>query len=702
MIKEARELFAGPGEMRARCRELDWAETPLGPVERWPQSLCTAAAIVLGSGFPTILVWGPDRVQLYNDAYAQLIGVRHPGALGRATHEVWPEIRDKQERIFCRVFAGETVQLIDEPYRLRRGIDTEDAYFTASFIPVPDDSGVVGGSLSTLIETTQQVLTREYEFERARLERAMRESDARLSGIIGSAMDAIITVDEEQRVVLFNAAAERLFGVSAGHAIGSVLDRFIPERFRGRHRDDVEAFGKTGVTTRSMGHPGSVIALRADGSEFPIEASISQAVTETGRFYTVILRDISARRQAEEERDRLLEAERAARSQVEQLNTELHRAVTDLQAVLDVVPIGIGIAQDPECSDIRVNPAFAQQLGIDPTINASKSGPTGSALPFRVFKDGREVAADELPMQRAVRERRALSHVELDVVHADGRMVRLLEYSAPLFNDEGEVRGAVGAFVDITEHARLVAAERAARAEAERANRAKAEFLAVMSHELRTPLNAIGGYAELLAMGVRGPVTETQLEDLERIQRSQRHLLGLINEVLNYAKIETGGVRFHIEDVGLAGAVGEVESLILPQVREKALIFDTDGCDPHLMARADPEKLRQILVNLLSNAVKFTGRGGRISVAITEVDRALRGPMAELAVTDTGVGIAADKLDVIFEPFVQVGRAHNNPGEGVGLGLAISRDLARGMGGDLTAESHPGVGSTFRLTLRRA
>ncbi len=702
MSEAARQLFAGAGELRARCRKLDWSETPLGAVDRWPQSLRTAAAIVLGSGFPSILVWGPERVQLYNDQYAQVIGVRHPGALGRPTHEIWPEIRDSQERIFQRVFGGETVQVVDAPYRLPRGTESDEAYFTATFIPVPDDDGAVGGSLSTLVETTQIVLTREYEFDRARLERAMRESDARLSGIIGSAMDAIITADEEQRIVLFNAAAERLFGVSAEEAIGSPLDRFIPERFRRRHRVDVEAFGTTGVTTRSMGHPGNVLALRADGLEFPIEASISQAVTEGGRYFTVILRDISARRKAEEERERLLEAERAARAEVEQLNAQLHRAITDLQAVLNVVPIGIGIARDPECSDIKVNPAFARQLGIDASLNASKSGPTGSTLPFRVYEDGREVANDDLPMQRAARERRELSHIELDIVHADGRTVRLLEYAVPLFDDDGAVRGAVGAFVDITEHARLVAAERAARAEAERANRAKAEFLAVMSHELRTPLNAIGGYAELLAMGVRGPVNETQLEDLERIQRSQRHLLGLINEVLNYAKIETGGVRYHVVDVGLAGAVGEVESLILPQVREKALVFDTAGCDPALMARADPEKLRQILVNLLSNSVKFTGQGGRIAVRLAAVEHPERGAMAEIAVSDTGIGIAADKLGVIFEPFVQVGRSHSNPGEGAGLGLAISRDLARGMGGDLTVESELGVGSNFRLALRRA
>lgn len=403
------------------------------------------------------------------------------------------------------------------------------------------------------------------------------------------------------------------------------------------------------------------------------------------------------------ERSRLLESERNARAEVEQLNRELRSAIADLHTVLDVVPIGIGIARDADCVDIRVNPAFAGQLGITPDMNASKSGGEGPGLPFRIMQDSREVPPDMLPMQRAAREGVTLANIEYDIVHLDGRVTRLLEFASPLRDSNGRVRGAVGAFVDITERDLLIQAEREARAEAEQASRAKSEFLAVMSHELRTPLNAIGGYADLLAMEIHGPITEQQRQDLDRLQRSQKHLLGLINELLDYARLETGSVAFAMESVPVASAVNVAESLIAPQVRAKGLTLDIQQCNPDVMVQADPEKLSQVLLNLLSNAVKFTDSGGTITVTCTELPTSAGGePMLEIAVRDTGIGIGAEDHDAIFEPFVQIGRALNRPAEGTGLGLAISRDLARGMGGDVTTRSSLGAGAEFLLTLPRA
>jgi signal transduction histidine kinase len=255
------------------------------------------------------------------------------------------------------------------------------------------------------------------------------------------------------------------------------------------------------------------------------------------------------------------------------------------------------------------------------------------------------------------------------------------------------------------ERARLVEAERAARAAAEEANAAKTQFLSTMSHELRTPLNAIGGYADLLAMGVRGPVTEAQRQDLERLRRANQHLTGLVTDVLSFARLEAGQVEYHLADTELGPLVADVEALVGPQLAAKGLAFEHDGCAPDTpdrphAARADVEKVRQILLNLLTNAIKFTEPGGRVALACATDPGAAA---VRLRVTDTGRGIPADQLERIFQPFVQVDR-HRTPGsqQGVGLGLAISRDLARGMSGDLTAESTVGVGSTFTLTLPAA
>jgi signal transduction histidine kinase len=232
---------------------------------------------------------------------------------------------------------------------------------------------------------------------------------------------------------------------------------------------------------------------------------------------------------------------------------------------------------------------------------------------------------------------------------------------------------------------------------AEDANQAKSSFLATMSHELRTPLNAIAGYAELLVLGLRGPVTPEQTMDLEAIRRSEEHLLGLINSILAFARLEASQEQMNLAPVPVAEAIATVEALIKPQIGGKGLAFDTSGTRPGVVAYADRHKMAQILTNLVSNAIKFTERGGTVWVSCEANDS-----MVHVRVRDTGRGIAAADMERIFEPFVQLDRQLSRPVEGVGLGLAISLRLARAMGGDLTAASAPGDGSTFTLVLPRS
>ena len=288
----------------------------------------------------------------------------------------------------------------------------------------------------------------------------------------------------------------------------------------------------------------------------------------------------------------------------------------------------------------------------------------------------------------------------------DGRLVEIsiLQQRAKALQAEIELRKELETQLReaAAEREALLERERLAREQAESANRAKSEFLTVMSHELRTPLNAIGGYVQLVEMGVHGPVTETQRDALERAQRSQRHLLSLINDMLNLVRIEMGRLDYVLEDIALGPLLSDMAAMVEPLFAAKKLtcgIAATSGPDGATIVRADGEKVQQILLNLLSNAIKFTPQGGEIIVSATTCTG--DPTMACVNVRDTGIGIHDSKLAAIFEPFVQMTPTVAG-GQGVGLGLAISRDLARHMGGDITVTSILAQGSTFTLSLPRA
>jgi signal transduction histidine kinase len=235
------------------------------------------------------------------------------------------------------------------------------------------------------------------------------------------------------------------------------------------------------------------------------------------------------------------------------------------------------------------------------------------------------------------------------------------------------------------------------RRSAETANRAKTAFLGAMSHELRTPLNAIGGYIDLLDMGLRGPVTDAQHADFARVKTNQQHLALLITEILNFVRVGSGRASYAIKEVKACDAMRHAIELIEPLFGQKRIVFDGISGDSNIAARADPDRMTQILVNLLSNAIKFTPAGGHISA-----DCAASADIVTLAVIDTGIGIAAEKHEAIFEPFIQLKESFADRESGVGLGLAISRDIARAMNGDLTVESTEGKGARFTLSLPRA
>lgn len=311
----------------------------------------------------------------------------------------------------------------------------------------------------------------------------------------------------------------------------------------------------------------------------------------------------------------------------------------------------------------------------------------GAKMPFTFSKVNAVFRAVRISRQREVEAARVAALEESNQV--------LKSQAEQLEHQTNEAKELAHELALTNEELRAVISEaRKAWAAADAANRSKAEFLAVMSHELRTPLNSIGGFVDLLEMEMRGPLTEAQRADLARIKRSQQHLLGIINDILNFTRLEATEVKFEIIDVPLRAMMGDLDAMVSSLARAKSLLYESESPSTKLFTRTDPDKMRQIMINLLSNAVKFTPDGGRIRVYATTNERSI-----SIHVEDNGPGIPADKRDAIFEPFVQLDRGLTRTTDGTGLGLAISRGLARGMGADLTLESEEGVGSTFTLTL---
>ena len=570
------DVFPGNSEMAARCRAFDWAATPLGPVERWSASLRTTVGIVLTSRQPMFLWWGPELVQVYNDAYLPSLGVggRAEHALGARGRDFWTDIWAAIGPQIDQVMrGGESTWHEDQYLPIERNGRLEDVWWTYSYSPVRDDDGSIAATLVVCQETTARVRAR---------------SD------LSAAHD---------RIARLHRVGVALAGATTEQALATAVM--------------YEGLPAVGATS------GAVTRLSADGSEFEVLATYGLPNDVVARWARFPNRPPSP-----------------------------HAEVLAERAPLFFESLDGYTSHYPELGEFW----RAAGVGAGAVLPLVVGGAPFGVLSIH-FREGRSFTPEDREFLVTV----------------------------------------AGQCAEALERARLFEAERRAREEAERANRAKADFLAVMSHELRTPLNAIGGYAELMEMGIRGPVTPGQREDLRRVQASQRHLLGLINEVLNYARLETGTVHYDLVDVALPGALADAEALVAPQARAKSLELTVAPCAPTLAVRADAEKLRQILVNLLSNAVKFTDGGGRVELACAD-----DGERVRVVVRDTGIGIAADQLDRIFEPFVQV-RAHlTRTADGTGLGLAISRDLARGMGGELTAESTLGAGTAFTLTLPRA
>jgi PAS domain S-box-containing protein len=536
------------------------------------------------------------------------------------------------------------------------------------------------------------------------------EQQARLLASLGH---AVIATDAAGVIRFWNSAAEQLYGWTASEVIGRDITTVTPGPASADDAKEIMlALG------RGESWHGSFLVRRKDGTIFLAEVSDTPVFDDQNTLIGIvgISLDLTARRRSEDRARFLAEAARALAALL---------APEDVLAKLTELSI-------PKFADFSIVYRIAED-GRAHRVASAHVDPERRALIDELERRYPVDVGMNTPVARVLREGESLLHRELHVGQWDapdeeyrriasafglcslitvplvargrpqgalvlGMTTTQAGGSGRRFEEDdlnvAESLAGLGALA--FDNIVLVRDAEKARAQAEEANRAKSAFLASMSHELRTPLNAIAGYVELLEMGLRGPLNEAQRADLARVRRSQLHLTGLIDDVLNFVRLETGHLQFRIDDVPLDSVIQHVEELVRPQLDQKGLRFTRAG-GHDLTVRADAEKVRQILANLLTNALKFTKSGGEIALAVAADDTLVR-----LTVRDTGAGIPEDMLEAIFEPFVQVGRRPSAPAEGVGLGLAISRDLARHMGGDITVESKVGVGSSFTLSLVRA
>jgi signal transduction histidine kinase len=470
---------------------------------------------------------------------------------------------------------------------------------------------------------------------------------------------------------------------------------------------------------------GALWLLARDANWVTREAGVSAFVAAVVlTFLLLVMRAAAVVRRADAERDELLHRAESARAVAERAadrTNRLRRTAEALSGALTPIAVARVIVSEglPALSATASEVAILTPDGVvldlmavsglpAEVADAWRRFPVTSRVPLADAVRGTEAVllrspdeiAQRYPDLAPVLERVNVRAMIVTPMLVDGRALGSLSFSfnEPRSFDESDTtftRTLGQQCAQALERSRLFAAEQSARSDAEAANRAKTEFLAMMSHELRTPLNAIAGYTELMELGISGPVSEMQREQLGRIRRSQRHLLGIIEDLLDLSRLEHGvPADIELGPVPVHETLGGLEALIAPQLKARNLTYIYNPAEGALMAYGNRARVEQIVLNLLSNAVKYTSPGGRIGLS-----SGVHAGRVEIRVSDTGHGIPREKLDSIFEPFTRLEMDLTRTTEGTGLGLAISRHLARAMMGDLTARSEVGRGSIFTLTL---
>ena len=597
-------------------------------------------------------------VTSWNRGAERIFGYRAEEAIGRPVTFLIPEdLHDEEPAILRRVRAGERV----EPYEtVRRRKDGTLIQVALSVSPVLDGDGRIVGASKIARDIT----------DRVRIEASLRETEDRSRRLSELLPVGVYTCEAPGgTITYFNQRAAEIWGRSP--KIGETDERFcgslklyLPDGDAPLpHAECPMAVAlREGRAFRNE----EVVVERPDGSRRMILVNIDPLFDGDGAVIGAInaLHDITE----------LKEAQRSARDQGAAMDT-----------LLETVPAAVFLAHDREARRITGNRAANDLLRMGAGANLSKSAPPGEAPShFQVMRDGRPIPNEDLPVQRAARGE-VIQSEEIDIVFEDGSGVHSLVSAQPLFDDDGNPRGAVAAFMDVTE---LKAVEAALR----EAHRRKDDFLATLSHELRNPLAPI--LTGLEVMGMVGDI-EAAEDTRRRVERQAKQLVRLVDDLLDVSRITTGKMELRRTRVDLEQVVEDAVAIARPAIEQKGQVLAVDVPDRPVSLDGDADRLVQVFANLLNNAAAYTLPGGHVDLTVRR-----EGNEVVITVRDDGVGIEEGERERIFQMFYQAGRSHEKGHGGLGLGLTLARALVELHGGAIEAES-PGLGggSTFWVRL---
>jgi PAS domain S-box-containing protein len=627
-------------------------------------------------------------VTLLNPVAEALTGWSQAQALGQPVDVVF-HIVNKDTRMLAKIpvadaLAHGTVQgLANHTVLIAR--DAREFDIADSCAPIRDAAGLVVGAVLVFRNVTDEYA----------VQQTLRDSAALVQTILNTVADGLVTVHADGGTIeTTNPAIELLFGYSAAELAGKPLSVLIPELEQDQRHVSLEYY-EASDEDRALGRGREVMGLRKDGSAFPVEISASEMSLRGQRYFTGILRDISARKQAEEA---LREAGALQKAIFDSAN--FSSIATDARGVIQIFNVGaermLGFTAaevmnqrtPADISDPQEIVARAKALSVE------LGRPITPGFEALVFKASRGIE----------------DIYELTYIRKDGSRLPAMVSVTALRDD---ARAIIGYLLIGTDNTARQAAEvertrldqllrnknkelEAARNVADKANLAKSDFLSNMSHELRSPLNAILGFAQLLEMAVPPP-TPAQTASVGQILKAGWYLLELINEILDLALIESGRLSMSLEPTSLHDLMQDCQAMIAPQAQQKGIRITFAQVDKATFVIADRTRLKQVLVNLLSNAIKYNRPGGMAEVTW----KMHSSGRLRISVRDTGLGLSEQKIALLFQPFNRLGQEVGSE-EGTGIGLVVSRRLVELMGGQIGVISTVGVGSVFWFELDAA